>query len=114
MEAKSITAKLVLRSRFMFITCSEQVEEFTNLVRDEADCLKGLLVFLDSNLLLSKKHASKLSASLLYVLGGREKLGFNLLIVANSSARLDKRLERVTDYRAKILSSAIVNEEKEL
>jgi len=96
-------SKLVLESRYMFVTTEEQAKELLGLVQ-KPKVLKGLPVIMDSNLVLSSRHAYKLTVALSYLVANNRKLDLGFLIVKNAETNLDKRIERQLTHSSKIVS----------
>jgi len=99
-----MVSKLTLLSRFMFVTTEEQAKELLSLYEKNPKALGGLLVFLDSSLVISKRHAYKLTVALIYLLCHCRQLNVGFLIVGNEEAKLDKRIESQLTHSSMIVS----------
>lgn len=108
MEGK--VARLNLLSRHTFITTEEQVIKLLHTVEETPGSLQGLLLIVDSNLVLPSKSLRKTSRALYYLLVQQRVLGFSIILVANPDTRLDKRLELQITHNAIIKSTEIKQE----
>ena len=96
-------SKLSLLSRYMFVTTEEQARDLLELSK-EPERIEGLLIILDSNLVVSSRHAYKLTVGLTYLVSINRKLNLGFLIVGNKETKLDKRLDRQLTHSSKIVS----------
>ena len=112
-----MNSKLVLLSRYMFVTTENQAKELLSLVEDASGApgaLDGLLVILDSNLVLGRRTSSKLKTALSYLFTQSRKLDLTLLIVKNEESHLDKRVELQLTHISRIVSREIKRKEARL
>ena len=98
-----MVSKLVLLSRYVFVTTEEQAKEFLELSRNPG-VLRGLLVVMDGSLLLSSGHAYGLMDTLAYLMACSEELNLGILIVKSRNVSLDKRIERQLTHSSRIVS----------
>lgn len=106
-----MNSQLVLLSRFVFVTTEEQAKDLLKLVEDEPEALNGLLIILDGNLVVTKRHAHKLTVVLFYLMFQSRKLGIAFLIVRNPETKLDKRVRLQLTHTSKIVSKEIKEKE---
>ena len=98
-----MVSRLTLLSRYMFVTTEEQARDLLELSK-EPERIEGLLVILDSNLVVSSRHAYKLTVGLTYLVSMNRKLNLGFLIVGNKETKLDKRIDRQLTHSSKIVS----------
>jgi len=98
-----MVSRLTLLSRYMFVTTEEQARDLLELSK-EPERIEGLLVILDSNLVVSSRHAYKLTVGLTYLVSINRKLNLGFLIVGNKETKLDKRIDRQLTHSSKIVS----------
>ena len=97
-------SKLTLLSRYMLVTSPEQAKELIKFAEDPNEPLRGMLVILDSNLVLGRRTGVKLGTALLYLITQSRKRDIDFLIVGNKNMQLDKRIDRQLTHSSKIVS----------
>ena len=107
----NIVSKLTLLSRYMFVTNEEQLTSLMELIGKKSDSLEGLLVIVDSHLVCSNRHMTKISTVINYFATQVRKFGSNILIVTNPETKLDKRIERQLTHTSKMQAKEIEPEE---
>lgn len=104
-EHKGIVSKLVLRSRYMFVTNEEEAKGLLELSKKPTG-LAGMLILMDSNLVLPKRTATKMSTALSYLIANCRRMKIAILIVTHwDTPLLDKRIERQLTHSSKIVST---------
>jgi len=98
--------RLILTSRYRFVTTKEQLTTFLSLIEDASSSLEGLLVIVDSSL-VTGKAAVLLSKIVMQF----RKLGLTLVFVTNLESSLDKRLQLNLTHETRMVSKEIRKKE---
>jgi len=96
-------SKLTVESRYMLVTTEAQARELVKMA-ETPEALKGMLIFIDSNLIVSSRHSFKLTLGLVYLICQNRKWDFGIVIVKNPETKLDKRIDRQLTHSSRIVS----------
>ena len=98
---------LTLESKYIFVTTEEQAKELLKLSSEKPESLKGLLAFLDSNLVVSGRHSYRLTVALTNLVTRSRQLGMCFVVVKNPETNLDKRIISQLTHTAGISAKEI-------
>jgi len=96
-DGRTRVTAMPLLSRYLMVGSEGDAKQLIQMVLEDEKKLSGLLIFLDSNLVLRKRSPPSLSTQLCYLISSAKRLNICVVILTNDRSDLDKRIQRLLE-----------------